>query len=188
MDRGQIHSPRGKVMRRILLESVVLVVIFAISASTFVGTAAATVPTIVSVRNTSYTLGTGSMGTGVGDDEVFVNVTINHPGPSATHYIDWIEVDFLGEVKQLAQTPQSSDSFSVNAYWGRVADWKIPKDAPAKVRAHCTQHGWSAWTSGTPIPEFPVATIVAFIALAASLFILRSKPTIAQFRKARIKP
>ncbi len=47
----------------------------------------------------------------------------------------------------------------------------------AKVRAHCTVDGWSAWTSGTPIPEFPVATIVAFTALAASLFILRRKPT-----------
>ena len=171
-------------MRKVLLESVALVTIVTILASTYAGIATANVPTIISVENTSRVSG------GYSTDEiaVYVKVTINHPGPSATHYIDWIEVHFMGETKQYQQTPQSSDSFSVELFWTVVAEFQLSSKPLAKVRAHCTVDGWSAWTSGTPIPEFPVVTIVAFTALATSLFILRSKPTIAQSRKARIKP
>jgi desulfoferrodoxin (superoxide reductase-like protein) len=173
-------------MRKVLLESVALVVIVTIFVSTCVGMATANVPTIVSVENTAYIL-QSPQATGQGDVEVFVKTQINHPGPTSTHYIDWIEIDFMGETKQVTKTPQSTDSFTVDAYWGRIADWQIPKNAPAKVRVHCTVDGWSAWSNPVPIPEFPVAAIVAFTALAASLFIVRSKPNTTEYRKPRIK-
>jgi hypothetical protein len=163
-------------MRRILLESVALVVIVAISASAFVGTAAATVPTIVSVVNTSYVVGS-PQASGSNDVQVYVKAQINHAQPTATHYVDSIEVDFMGATQQFAQKPQSSDSFSVDLFLGTVPDWQLANKPAARVRAHCTVDGWSAWSDPVPIPEFPVATIVAFAALAASLFITRRKPT-----------
>ena len=175
-------------MRKVLLESVALVAIVTIFVSTYAGIATANVPTIVSVENTSYILQSPTQGSGGGDVEVFVRAQINHAGPSATHYVDWIEIDFMGETKQVTKTPQSTDAFTVEVYWGRIADWQIPKNAPAKVRVHCTVDGWSAWSNPVPIPEFPVAAIVAFTALATSLFIVRSKPNITEYRKARIKP
>ena len=171
-------------MRRILLESVALVAIVTIFVSTCVGIATANVPTIVSVENTSRIVGLH----GGSETEVWVKAQINHATPTATHYIDWIEVDFMGATQQFKQNPQSSDSFSVELYLGLISEFQLTNKPPAKVRAHCTVDGWTGWSSGTPIPEFPAATIVAFTALAASLFMIRSKPSISQFRKARIKP
>ncbi len=170
-------------IRTILLESVALVAIVTIFVSTCVGIATANVPTIVSVENTSYPY-RGEFWMWHKDEWlVYVKVQIDHANPTPAHYVDWIEVDFMGDPQQFQMDPQPSNPFSVELYLGTLLEWQLSNEPAAKVRVHCTTHGWSAWSNPVPIPEFPAATIVAFTALAASLFILEGKPTMAQLRK-----
>jgi hypothetical protein len=53
--------------------------------------------------------------------------------------------------------------------WNRVSTV-----ADARARAHCITHGWSVWSNQVPVPEFPATAMAVFMALAASLFMMKN--------------
>lgn len=162
-----------KDLRTIVLRSLVIVAVLTIAASTCVGRAAATVPIIVSIKEAGLM---GQISSGGGTIPVWndaVEVTINHPNPSSTHYIDKIEAEYKGQTVSATEPAaiQTADTFTDTVILG-------PNDAKAvntvRVRAHCTVDGWSAWSSTINVPEFPVAGIMAFLVVAVSLFVVKS--------------
>jgi hypothetical protein len=106
--------------------------------------------------------------------ESYLAITINHQGPTSTHYIDLIQVEWKGQTHDFTQEPQTANPFTVTLDLG-VALMK-GESFVAKARAHCTLHGWSDWSEELTVPEFPLPPIAAFLALAASVaMIARSK-------------
>jgi hypothetical protein len=158
--------------RRLFLKSLILVAILAVALSGYVGSATANVPTIVSIENVSRP--TGAPSSGVGQMEATVALTINHQGPTSSHYVDLIQVQWNGQTHNFTQEPQTSNPFTATLDLGETL---MPGESlVAKARVHCTLHGWSDWSAEIPVPEFPLPAIAAFLALAASVAIItRSK-------------
>ncbi len=92
----------------------------------------------------------------------------------SSHYVDAVEVDIDGEIKQfeLKMAPQTSNPFIVELDLGETKG-----TLKVMVRAHCNIHGWSAWSEQMQISEFSalastiVVAIFIFAALSALLFI-----------------
>lgn len=105
-----------------------------------------------------------------GDDTVLV-IRVRHSSPSQTHYVYEIEVEVDGKVEKIERDSQSATTFTVE----QTVDSKA---ADIRVRAHCTNHGWSQWKSlqteeptedGGGIPGFPVESTAIGLAVGAVL-------------------
>ena len=105
-----------------------------------------------------------------GDDTVLV-IRVRHSSPSQTHYVYEIEVELDGKVEKIERDSQSATTFTVE----QTVDSKA---ADIRVRAHCTNHGWSQWKSlqteeptedGGGIPGFPVESMAIGLAVGAVL-------------------
>ena len=145
------------------MKLVALAVISVIAVSSYVGSVAADVPVIVSIENVS------NVALGFGPATVIIKVTISLSKPSSSHYVDLVQVDIGGTVRDYPLKPQSSNPFTVSLTLGQYGPPQI-----VNVRAHCSTGGWSDWSGPIPVPEFPVAAIVAFLALLASLVLTRN--------------
>jgi hypothetical protein len=146
-------------LRSFFLVIVLVVVVLSLS----VRPAAADVPVIVNITNKSYDY---QDMTRLYWSQIVIGVQITHHNPSSSHYVDLIQVRFGEQVLNFSQEPQSTDPFSVDLKVGVVSQGDI---VPIQVRAHCTEHGWSAWSQEVQVPEFESLTILAPLALAASL-------------------
>jgi hypothetical protein len=109
-----------------------------------------------------------------GEDTVLV-IRVRHSSPSQTHYVYEIEVEVDGKVEKIERDSQSATTFTVE----QTVDSKA---ADIRVRAHCTNHGWSRWKSltdepsggGGGIPGFPVeATAIGLVIGAVLLWVAR---------------
>jgi hypothetical protein len=124
----------------------------------------ANVPSVLQINNISQ----GSSGR--------ISVQISHSGPTSSHYVDIVEVDVSGQVKQFSLQPQTSDPFTVELDLGQLQG-----TANVKVRAHCTLHGWSNWSSQIPVPEFGELGATIILVFAGYLLVSRrvAKPRAA---------
>jgi hypothetical protein len=104
-----------------------------------------------------------------GEDTVLV-IRVRHNSPSQAHYVYEIEVEVDGKVEKIERDSQSAATFTVeHAVDSEAAD--------IRVRAHCTNHGWSLWKSltdepsrgGGGIPGFPVEATAIGLAIGAVL-------------------
>ena len=109
-----------------------------------------------------------------GEDTVLV-IRVRHSSPSQTHYVDEIEVEVDGKVEKIERDSQSATTFTVE----HTVDSKA---ADLRVRAHCTNHGWSRWKSltdepsggGGGIPGFPVeSTAIGLVIGVVLLWVAR---------------
>jgi hypothetical protein len=105
-----------------------------------------------------------------GEDTVLV-IRVRHSSPSQTHYVDEIEVEVDGKVGKIERDSQSATTFTVE----HTVDSEA---ADIRVRAHCTNHGWSRWKSletgeptedGGGIPGFPIEATTIGLAMGAVL-------------------
>jgi hypothetical protein len=150
-------SNEKMVTRRVFLRSASLAALSVVALSSFIKGAEANVPTILQVENISQ----GSMGR--------IRLQISHANPSSSHYVDLVEADVNGQVTPFSLQPQNSDPFTVELDLGQVQG--TPN---VRARAHCITHGWSDWSSQVSVPEFPATAVAVFMALAASLFMIRN--------------
>ena len=75
-----------------------------------------------------------------------LNIEISHSNPTASHYVNSIEVELNGELEQISDLePQTETVFT---YQHDIVE---PTYESLRVRAHCTPHGWSAWKNVDPI-------------------------------------
>jgi len=156
--QGMSRSNEKLVTRRVFLRSASLAALSAVALSSFIKGAEANVPTILQVENISQ----DSMGK--------IRLQISHANPSTCcHYVDVVEVDVNGQVRQFTLQPQNSDPFTLELDLGEVQG--TPN---VRARAHCITHGWSAWSNQVPVPEFPATAMAVFMALAASLFMMKN--------------
>ncbi len=125
----------------------------------------ADVPSVLSIE--PWTSGTNTI----------LNITVRHSSPTSSHYVNTVEVDIDGAVRDIDLTPQSAVSFVVQYNLGELAD-----EPTVRARAHCTIHGWSSWSNSdqvsdsSSIPLLPILAIVSVLAIVAIvLLLLRSK-------------
>jgi len=118
----------------------------------------ANVPSVLRIDNISQ----GSSGR--------IRLQISHLNPSATHYVDMVEVanDATGQITQFNLQPQSSNPFTVEFDLGQLQGTPY-----IRARAHCTLDGWSTWSNSTPAPEFTEAGAMMVMAFAGSLLMTR---------------
>ena len=150
------RSNEKLVSRRVFLRSASLAALSVVALSSFIKGAEANVPTVVQVENISQ----GSIGK--------IRLQISHANPSSSHYVDLVEVDVNGQVTQFNQQPQNTDPFTLELDLGQVQG--TPN---VRARVHCNTHGWSDWSNQVPVPEFPATAMAVFMALAASLFMIK---------------
>jgi hypothetical protein len=124
-------------------------------------TVEALVPGIVGVE--SYDVGSVT----------WLNITIHHTPPPAlgpSHYVSNVQVEVNGVVEDLPQSPQSTETFSVQYSLGPNTD-----SYSVRARAYCIVHGYSAWSNIVTVPEISLLTVVLLIALATATIVL-AKP------------
>lgn len=104
----------------------------------------------------------------------WADITVFHDGSptpiGAGHYVSNIRLDINGTVQNLAQSPQSSETFTVQYSLG-------PNSNKYSIRAQalCNQHGYGAYSNIVVVPEFSF--------LAAALFLVFTTTTILVGRK-----
>ena len=145
------------VSRRVFLKSASLAAVSTLALSTLIQRAEANIPTVLQIENISQ------------DSAGRIRLEITHSAPSGSHYVNIVEVDVNGQVTQFNLQPQNTDPFTVEIDLGAIQG--TPN---VRARAHCIIHGWSGWSNQIPIPEFPATALAVFIALAASLFLIRN--------------
>lgn len=145
------------VSRRVFLKALSLATVSAVVLSNSVKRAKADIPTVLTIENISQ------------DSQGKISLEVRHAVPSSFHYVNLIEVDVAGQVKQFTQQPQASNPFTVELDLG-----EIQGTPNVRARARCNLHGWSAWSTAVIIPEFSSIAMTLSMALAASLFILRN--------------
>jgi desulfoferrodoxin (superoxide reductase-like protein) len=118
--------------------------------------AKANVPSVLQINNISQ----GSSGR--------ISLQISHSSPTSSHYVDMVEVDVSGQVKQFSLQPQTTDPFTIELDLGQVQG--TPN---VKARAHCTLHGWGNWSNQIALPEFSGLGATILLAYAACLFVMR---------------
>lgn len=130
-------------------------------ASVQVLTARADVPDIVSI--VSRNVGTVT----------WLNITVRHGGLiSSIHYISSVQLEINGTAQNLAQSPQSSEIFTVSYSLGSTSN-----KYSVRARALCNLHGYSAWSSVVVVPEFSFFAMVLFLLLATLAIVVYKKTT-----------
>jgi len=142
--------------RRALLKSLYLTALLVIVLSSFAYRAKADVPDVLQIENNSQ----GSRGR--------IKVTIRHASPTLSHYVYEVSVDVNGKVTKFQQQPQTSDTFTVELDLG-----EIQGTPSVKAKASCNLHGDDGWSNPIVIPEFPAVAMTLFLALAASLVMIK---------------
>jgi hypothetical protein len=131
----------------------------------------ALVPNIVSVE--SYDVGSVT----------WVNITIRHTPPPAigpSHYVSNVQVEVNGVVEDLSQSPQSTETFSVQYSLGPNSE-----TYSVRARAYCIVHGYSAWSNIATVPEISLLTVVLLIALATTSIVI-AKPILSRRKNTSI--
>jgi desulfoferrodoxin (superoxide reductase-like protein) len=150
-------------LRRFIFFGALILLLGAMASMSFqVLTVEALIPSVVSV--VSYDVGSVT----------WLNITINHtPPPSigSGHYVSLVQVEVNGTVQDLGQTPQSTETFSVQYSLGSNTD-----SYSVRARAYCNLHGFSSWSSLSMVPEYSLPAVVLFIALVtvAAVFAKRT--------------
>jgi hypothetical protein len=118
-------------------------------------TAKALVPSIVSV--TSRDVGSTT----------WVDVVVFHQSPPTigpSHYVSNIELEINGTVQDLAQSPQTTETFTVQVSLGPKTNTYL-----VRARAFCIVHGYSAWSSVISVPEFSLPAFILLMVLGTGL-------------------
>jgi desulfoferrodoxin (superoxide reductase-like protein) len=121
----------------------------------------ANVPSVLQINNISQ----GSSGK--------ISVQISHSSPTPSHYVDTVEVDVSGQVKQFSLQPQTSDPFTVELDLGQLQG-----TANVRARAHCTLHGWGSWSNQIAVPEFSELGATILLAFLGYLLFARKAASI----------
>ncbi len=90
-------------------------------------------------------------------------ITVKHADPTTSHYVDKVEIMKGKSVESIGLQPQSDETFTVTATLCEGRDYQVGQKLPAQARAHCTIHGWGAWSSSISIPEFASSAFVCLI-------------------------
>ena len=110
--------------------------------------------------------------------DTVLSVEISHSSPSSTHYVDVIEVEINERLDRIPDLePQTSTIFTYEHNIGTVEYETI------RVRAHCTDHGWSPWATMGALPEpsfietpIGMATVAgAVVAVVVIVFVVLKK-------------
>ncbi len=108
----------------------------------------------------------------------FLNITVRHASPTSSHYVNRVEIDVDGTVKNVELTPpQVAPAFVLQYDMGEVT--AMPT---VQARAHCNIHGWSGWSDPIVVPEFSIVLlpiVLAVVSIAISLL----KPTLSSPKK-----
>jgi hypothetical protein len=133
----------------------IVVVTLLLGTWVFVGvrvlTVEALVPSIVSVEH--YDVGSVT----------WLDVTMHHTPPPAlglSHYVSNVQLEINGSVQDLPQSPQSTETFSVQYSLGPNSD-----TYSVRARASCIVHGYSEWSNIVTVPEVSLLTVVLLLAL-----------------------
>jgi desulfoferrodoxin (superoxide reductase-like protein) len=115
------------------------------------------------------------------DGHTILNITIIHSGYYPTHYVDWVQINVTGTIKQINLTASSPVDQTANSTFIVPYDMGIVTDTPTvQVRAHCTVHGPSDWSTAMQVPEFSLTQlfltlmVITVAALVLSM-VFRSK-------------
>jgi hypothetical protein len=134
-------------------------------------TVKALVPSIVSVE--SYDVGSVT----------WLNITIHHTPPPAlgpSHYVSNVQVEVNGVVEDLSQSPQSTETFSVQYSLGPNSD-----TYSVRARAYCIVHGYSEWSNIETVLEISLLTVVLLIALTTAIIVI-AKPILRRHTNTRV--
>jgi hypothetical protein len=143
----------------------------AVVVSVQVLTVGALVPSIVSV--VSYDVGSTT----------WLNITVYHAAPPALgsgHYTSVIQLEVNGTVQDLPQSPQSTETFSVQHSLGPTSG-----KYSVRARALCNLHGYSGWSNPVTVPEYSLLAVVLFMALA-TLTVGVAKKTLGRRASAKV--
>ena len=102
-----------------------------------------------------------SLGVKAATDGRTLSITVRHSSPSNIHYISKLEVKVGDNVEVVDLDPQSTTSFTEEV--------SIATSGSVEVRAYCTLHGWSSWTSLGETPSEPSGGVLGFPLLAVGL-------------------
>jgi len=109
--------------------------------------------------------------------KVSLEIQIKHLNPSiggysADHYVNLVEVEIDGTPHQISvMQPPTAETFKVTYYIGALTGYPT-----IRVRAHCTIHGWSAWSQPQVIPEYPNGPIATILLSILLILIAKRKP------------
>jgi len=149
----------------------ILALLFAVTifVSVQMSPASALVPNIVNVS--SHDVGSTTV----------LDIEISHQPPpaiDASHYIANVQLQINGTIVDLPQNPQNTETFTVQYSLGPNTN-----SYSVIARAGCTLHGYSSFSSSVTIPEFSLAVIALFMALATIAVVVTKK---AQGRLQRV--
>jgi desulfoferrodoxin (superoxide reductase-like protein) len=141
-----------------------LILLCVVISAFYVNPVFATVPVVDSV--TAWTR--------LSDGHTVLNITITHYGYYSGHYVDWVQINVTGTVKQINLTASSPVDQTVNSTFIVPYDMGVVTDTPTvQARAHCTIHGPSAWSTATQVPEFsPAQSFLTSITMAVGALLL----------------
>ncbi len=138
----------------------------------------ADVPTIVSISaNPIVDCGTPLAGRGF-----LLVVTIRHANPTASHYIDKIEILKGKTTEAIDLQPQSGETFTTTAILCEGREYQAGEELNVQVRAHCNIHGWGSWSSSISVPEFGAPVQVGFVTLLLAGLVVLSRRLNLSFR------
>jgi desulfoferrodoxin (superoxide reductase-like protein) len=101
-----------------------------------------------------------------------VLMTVTHAGPTASHYVDKIEILKEKTTETMDLQPESDETFTVTAVICEGKDYSPGQELTVRVRAHCTIHGWGDWSSSVTVPEFSQPALIGLAALIAALSLI----------------
>ena len=116
------------------------------------------------------------------DNQTILNITIEHEYPMTDHYVDLVQIDVDGTINDLNLTKQSTTYFTVEYNLGEISD-----DLTVRVRANCTYHGWSDWSSVQTIPEFP-SWITLPLLVIGTLTLVVARKKLKQINQTHQRP
>jgi hypothetical protein len=96
-------------------------------------------------------------------NDVIVNVTVFHEPVLVSHRVEKIEVNVSG-TNHVFNMIQNTTTFTYPCNIG-----PIEGNPSAQVRAYCTIHGYSAWTTPIQIPEFQLPALLLTLILSTAL-------------------
>jgi desulfoferrodoxin (superoxide reductase-like protein) len=139
-----------------------LTLMFAVISVLYVDPVFATVPVVDNV--TAWTRQS--------DGHTILNITITHYNYYPGHYVDWVQINVTGVIKQISLTASSPVDQTVSSTFMVPYDMGIVTDTPTvQTQAHCTIHGPSAWSTATQVPEFSSAQLfLTLVAVAVAAF------------------
>ena len=109
----------------------------------------------------------------------WLDITIRHGGFGSGHYISRVELEINGTTQNLAQSPQSTEIFTVSYSLGSTSN-----TYSVRARALCTIHGYGAYSSLATIPEFSLLAGVTFL-IFATIAVVFSKKTLSRRASTR---